>query len=146
LLHVGSIGDCPFPAEDNRFEHVDAVPQWKLRDFYWAADAFVLASRQDGFGMVLSQALATGLPLIGTDRTGAPDLSLTPALAARITVVPHGNPEALAAAIRALRERLNSSEAFPPLADTDREALSWTAYGRRYSAELLRDVALQGAL
>jgi glycosyltransferase involved in cell wall biosynthesis len=146
LLHVGSLGDCPFPAEDNRFEHVDAVPQWKLKDFYWAADAFVLASRQDGFGMVLSQALATGLPLIGTDRTGAPDLSLTSALAGRITVVPHGSPEALGAAITALRDRLNSSEAFPPLAEADREALSWTAYGRRYSAELLRDVALQGAL
>ena len=89
--------------------------------------------------MVLSQALATGLPIIGTDRTGAADLSLTPALTERITVVPHGNARVLASAISALRDQLNAGEAFPPLAESDREALSWTAYGQRYSAELLRD-------
>jgi glycosyltransferase involved in cell wall biosynthesis len=143
LLHVGNIGDCPFPAGEDRFEHVDAVPQWKLKQFYWAADAFVLASREDGFGMVLSQALATGLPIIGTDRTGAPDLGLTPALAARITVVPHGSAEALASAIGALRDRLNSQQPYPPLEASDREALSWAGYGRRYSAELLREAALE---
>ena len=143
LRHVGKIGDCPFPVGDERFEHIDAVPQWKLRDFYWAADAFVLASREEGLSMVLSQALATGLPIIGTDRTGAADLSLTPALAARITVVRHGSAKALASAIAGLRDRLNAGAAFPQLTDADREALSWTAYGRRYSAELLRDTELE---
>jgi glycosyltransferase involved in cell wall biosynthesis len=145
LRHVGNIGDCPFPADDERFEHVDAVPQWKLNDLYWAADAFVLASREDGFGMVLSQALAAGLPVIGTDRTGAPDLALTPALAARISVVPQGSPEALASAIATLRDRLNAREPFPPLTESDRETLSWAAYGRRYAAELLRDAELERA-
>jgi glycosyltransferase involved in cell wall biosynthesis len=143
LVHVGDIGDCPFPAQDKHFEHVDSVPQWKLRDYYWAADAFVLASREDGFGMVLSQALATGLPIIGTDKTGAPDLALTPALAARISVVPQGSAQALASAISALRDRLNAREAFPPLTEADRETLSWTAYGQRYSAELLRDAEIE---
>jgi len=145
LRHVGKIGDCPFPVGDERFEHIDAVPQWKLRDFYQAADAFVLASREEGLSMVLSQALATGLPIIGTDRTGADDLALTPALAARIMVVPHGNAAALASAIAALRDRLNLKQPFPPLQESDREALSWAAYGRRYSAELLRDAALEHA-
>jgi glycosyltransferase involved in cell wall biosynthesis len=145
LMHVGHIGDCPFPRGEDRFVHADAVPQWKLPDLYSTADAFVLASREDGFGMVLSQALATGLPVIGTDRTGAPDLALTPALAARINVVPHGDSEALASAIAALRDRVNSKRPFPPLDDADREALSWTAYGRRYSEELLRDVRLEHA-
>jgi len=143
LVHAGIIGDCPFPADDKRFAHVDSVPQWKLRDFYWAADAFVLASREDGFGMVLSQALATGLPIIGTDQTGAPDLALTPALAARIAVVPQGSAQALASAISTLRDRLNAREAFPPLTEADREALSWAAYGQRYSAELLHEAELE---
>jgi glycosyltransferase involved in cell wall biosynthesis len=139
LVHVGSIGDYSFPQDDGRFSHVDSTPQRKLWKIYSEADGFVLASRQDGFGMVLSQALATGLPVIGTDRTGAADLALTPALSERIVVVPHGNVEALAEAIVALRDRLISGGAFPPLADEDREALSWTAYGRRYGAELLQE-------
>ena len=145
LVHVGNIGDCPFPKNDERFEHVDTVPQWKLCDFYRAADAFVLASREDGFGMVLSQALASGLPIIGTDRTGAPDLAMTPALAARIAVVPQGSAEALASAVAALADRLNSDRPFPPLDQSDREALSWAAYGRRYSGELVRDWELERA-
>src|SRR5205085_22248 len=47
LMHVGHIGDCSFPTDENRFVHVDAVPQWKLPVLYSKADAFVLASRED---------------------------------------------------------------------------------------------------
>jgi glycosyltransferase involved in cell wall biosynthesis len=145
LTHVGSVGDCPLPEDRERFSHIDSVPQWKLRDLYTAADAFVLPSREDGFGMVLSQALATGLPIIGTDRTGAPDLALTPALSERITVVRPGDSEALGAAMASLRDRLNSAGAFSPLSDADRDALSWAAYGRRYNAELLREFGREDA-
>lgn len=139
LTHVGSIGDCPFPLREEQFKHVDPVAQWKLRDFYAQADAFVLASRQDGFGMVLAQALASGLPVIATDHTGAADLALTPALSERIFVVPNGICEPLADAIATLSSRLMSRGPFPPLPDEDREALSWSAYGRRYAAELVND-------
>ena len=99
LVHVGSIGrDLAFPTDDARFVHIDPVPQTELRRFYAEADAFVLASRQDGFGVVLAQALASGLPVICTDRTGGADLAHTPALAQRITVIPHDDLSALAAA------------------------------------------------
>ncbi len=37
-------------------------------------DVFVLNSIQDGFGMVLSQALASGVPVIATNATGALDI------------------------------------------------------------------------
>jgi alpha-maltose-1-phosphate synthase len=141
LVHVGGIGDCEFPYGNGQFLHHDAVAQAELGKFYAEADAFVLASRQDGFGMVLSQALASGLPLIATDRTGAPDLALMPGLAERIFVVPAGDAESLAHAISALAGRLDSAVPFPPLRDEDREQLSWKAYGRRYCAELLRDFA-----
>ena len=74
-----------FPTDDPRFVHIDPVPQTELARFYAEADAFVLASREDGFGVVLAQALASGLPVICTDRTGGADLAHTPALAQRIT-------------------------------------------------------------
>src|SRR5262249_55849989 len=103
--------------------------------------AFILASREDGFGVVLAQALASGLPVICTDRTGGADLAHTPALAKRIKVVPSGDLAALVAAISELRGRL---ECFPPLTDADRDTLSWAAYGRRYAEQIARDFAQAG--
>jgi glycosyltransferase involved in cell wall biosynthesis len=142
LVHVGSIGrDLAFPIDDPRFVHIDSVPQPQLRRFYSEADAFVLPSRQDGFGLVLAQALASGLPVICTDRTGGAELAHTPTLAKRIKVVPSDNLAALIAAISELRDRLEMSDWFPALTDADREALSWAAYGRRYAAQIAADFA-----
>lgn len=141
LTHVGPIGDLEFPAGDDRFSHVDPVPQPKLARFFAASDVFVLASREDGFGVVLSQALASGLPLICTDRTGGPDLAFTPALAARITIVPHDDVDALAGAIASWRDRWRAGQELPPLLEADREKLGWAAYARRYSDELMARVS-----
>ena len=138
LTHVGTIGDLDFPTADNRFVHADQVPQPELARFYAAADVFVLPSREDGFGVVLSQALASGLPLICTDQTGGADLAYTPALAARITLVPHDDVDALACAIARWRDHEHAGEKLPPLSETDREKLGWATYARRYSDELHR--------
>lgn len=140
LTHVGPIGDLNFPVEDERFLHVDPAPQPELARYYAAADVFVLASRQDGFGMVLAQALASGLPLICTDRTGGADLAHTPALATRVTVVPHDQVDALAGAIARCRDRWRNGERLPQLAASDREKLGWAAYAHRYNDELLAGV------
>ena len=140
LVHIGSIGgDLGFPTEDSRFVHIDPVPQTELAGLYADADAFVLASRQDGFGLVLAQALASGLPVICTDRTGGADLAHTPDLAQRITIIPQGDVSALVAAVERLRDRHKASECFPPLVDADRETLSWKAYGRRYAQQIAAD-------
>ena len=45
------------------------VRRWMSR-----SHVFVLPSIEDGFGMVLAEALACGCPVIGTENTGAPDL------------------------------------------------------------------------
>ncbi len=137
LLHVGAVSDAGFPADDKRFVHVDAVSQVELPQFYTRAAALVLPSREDGFGMVMAQALASGLPIICTDRTGGPDLAYTPAFAERITIVPSGDVAALATAIGTLKERLRKDN-LAPLIPSDRELLSWTSYARRYSDELRR--------
>ncbi|MGD9614952.1 MAG: glycosyltransferase family 4 protein [Alphaproteobacteria bacterium] len=140
LTHVGAIGDLRFPKHSGRFAHHDPVAQSELTHFYQAADLFVLASRQDGFGMVLSQALASGLPVVCTDHTGGGDLAGMPGFASCITVVPAGDAGALAEAIRLWRDRLHAGDAPPPLCETERQFLSWAAYARRYNAELLRTV------
>jgi glycosyltransferase-like protein len=43
------------------------VPDAELRRWYWAADTFVFPSVKEGFGLVVLEALAAGLPVIATD-------------------------------------------------------------------------------
>jgi glycosyltransferase involved in cell wall biosynthesis len=144
VLHVGSIGDHPFPEGDGRFRHLDKVDQHALAGVYAQAHAFVLPSRQDGFGMVIPQALASGLPAICSDHTGGPELRYTPALDDRIVVVPTEDVDALAAAMATVRDRLRAGPAFAELTEADRETLTWAAYGRRY-VEVLVDALDDGA-
>jgi len=51
-----------------------SYPQHELRQLYSQASIFVLASVADGFGMVVPQAMACGLPVIVTDHVGAADV------------------------------------------------------------------------
>jgi glycosyltransferase involved in cell wall biosynthesis len=138
LVHFGLLGDCAFPAYERKFVHHQPVPQAELASRYEQADAFVLASRQEGLSMVLVQALASGLPVICTDRTGGEDLAHTPRLRSRITVVPHDDPEALRRAIEALRQLVDEGPELPALNASDLAALSWKAYAKRYEDKLLR--------
>ena len=70
-----------------------------LRDALWAAHAFVLPSHHETFGVVLIEAMATGLPVIAT-RSGGPADIVTPDTG---LLVPSGQTEALASALRRMR-------------------------------------------
>ncbi len=45
-----------------------------LKKLYYQSSVFVLPSVEDGFGMVMGEAMASGLPVICTTNTGAPDV------------------------------------------------------------------------
>jgi glycosyltransferase involved in cell wall biosynthesis len=147
LVHVGALGDAPFPTQPQLFHH-EPVPQWQLRSYYEASHVFVLASREDGFGLVLSQALASGLPVVCTDRTGGPDLAQAPGLAKLIQIVPAGDSNALRCALTdALKDAMGSNQV-TILTDAERENLSWKAYALRdlhFIAETLSSLAARSA-
>lgn len=78
----------------------DAVSDERLATLYAASDLFVLASHYEGFGMAYAEAIAHGLPVIGTTGGAIPDT--VPASAG--VLLPPGDAPALAAALRHLIE------------------------------------------
>jgi len=54
-----------------RVNFIGFQPWEDLPNFYQQADVFCFPSRYDGWGLVVPESLASGLPVIGTDRTGS---------------------------------------------------------------------------
>jgi glycosyltransferase involved in cell wall biosynthesis len=54
----------------NRIVFLDTVSQEKLAELYRACDIFSLPSRNEAFGNVLVEAMASGLPVVATDDRG----------------------------------------------------------------------------
>jgi glycosyltransferase involved in cell wall biosynthesis len=114
-----------------------SLPQEKLADFYAHADVFLLPSLYEGYGMVLGDAMAHGLPIICT--TGGAAAATAPDSAA--IKVPPGEERALTLAIADL---LNSASLRQRLADA-----SWAAgqglprweYTARTIARVLEEIA-----
>lgn len=77
LLLIGPITDeiKPFFKKyEGKFRWLEHLPQEDLYKYYSQGSVFVLNSISDGFGMVILQAMACGLPVICTTNTGGPDI------------------------------------------------------------------------
>jgi starch synthase len=138
LLHVGASGDCKMPEHKN-FMHVDAVPQKDLVNYYARARVFAMPSHEEGLSMVQAQALAAGLPVIGSTRSGSVDLAELLGLGApQIQSVPPGDVDALVAAIKCAMAWQPDAAAAVCFGH-GKARLSWAAYGQRYHEFLLNN-------
>lgn len=63
-----------FKKYEGYYRWIGSVPQSELYKYYSQSSVFVLNSIEDGFGMVIIQAMACGLPVIATQNTGGPDI------------------------------------------------------------------------
>jgi glycosyltransferase involved in cell wall biosynthesis len=104
-----------------------------LGPFYDRADLFVLASYHEGYGMVLAEALARGVPVISTAAGAIPDTVPDDAG----LLVPPGNPQTLAAALRQVMMAPQVRAALIAGAQAARRHLpSWDDATRRFAAAL----------
>lgn len=102
-----------------------------LGPFYGRADLFVLASYHEGYGMVLAEALARGLPLVSTAAGAIPET--VPHGAGLL--VPPGDPQALAAALRKVMTEPHLRTDLMAGAQAARVALpSWDDAARAFAA------------
>jgi glycosyltransferase involved in cell wall biosynthesis len=85
---------------EDRICVLGAVSGERLGELYLDSDLFTLASRYEGYGMVFAEAVAHGLPIVGTD-AGAISDTVPPG--AGLLVSPD-TPDALANALRRVIE------------------------------------------
>src|SRR5690606_30550520 len=87
---------------DGRVTFAGAVSPAELARRYAAADLLVLPSRAEPYGMVVTEALARGVPAVASAVDGVPQaLGTAPDGAVPGRLVPAGDPGALADALRA---------------------------------------------
>lgn len=87
---------------DRRVRFLRAQPQRRLRLFYASADATIIPSYYESFGMVALEAMACGSPVVAS-RVGGLTTTVQDGVTGRL--VPEGDPAALAAAITTLLDR-----------------------------------------
>ena len=86
----------------DRVRFTGALPRDEVAAWYRRADAFVLPSRSEPWGMVLNEAASAGLPLVATEGVGAAHELVEDGVNG--FRVPVGDAQALAAALRRLAD------------------------------------------
>jgi glycosyltransferase involved in cell wall biosynthesis len=119
----------------DRITLLGAVSSEQLASLYEGCDLFALPSRFEGYGMVFAEAIAHGLPVVGTTAGAIPQT--VPAAAG--VLVPPDDVEALAAALRRLIEDPAERERLAAAARAARFP-SWRAQAVAF-ARLLERVA-----
>jgi L-malate glycosyltransferase len=92
-----------------------------------ASDVYVLSSWHEGFGIVLQEAMAAGLPIVSTSHGGQTDVLKA---GVNATFVADNEPETLAGAVRALLQNDTAREA---MAEANRRAVG------RFASEAVAD-------
>ncbi len=104
-----------------------------LNALYQQADLFVLPSYHEGYGMVLDEAIARGLPIVASDAGAIP--STVPAGSGLL--VPPGNADALAEALRQFMQNQLVRQSLQRTAKLARNSLqSWEQSTREFEAAL----------
>ncbi len=121
------VAKCDLP-----LRRLGVLPRAELAEHYSQASVLVLPSIEDGFGLVMAQAMACGVPVIATTNTGAEDLFTD---GAEGFIVPIRDGAAIADKIVFLYEHPEVRDAMGAAAVARVRALGgWNSYGERMAA------------
>ncbi|MFA5075524.1 MAG: glycosyltransferase family 4 protein, partial [Candidatus Babeliales bacterium] len=103
-----------------------STDKYNLKKLYQGSDLFVLPSIEDGFGMVIGEAMACGLPVICSDNTAASDL-----IEDKVHgfIVPAGSADILAEKILYIYQNREHAQFMGQLAKEHVQKFSWDNYG-----------------
>ena len=140
VLHVGAIVDVDFPQSSN-FTHIDSVPETQLPNYYSKAKVFLFPSFEDGFGLVLCQAIACGLPIICSTNTGGPTLKRLLNVNNQILVMQTLTSDSIKEAYFSIQKTIVNDGNVRTYVNAKilHNILSWDNYGKRYN-EFLKNV------
>lgn len=136
FLHVGSIVNLDFPNHLKNMTHIDSVDQKELVKYYSMAKVFVLPSRTEGFGMVLSQAIVCGLPIVCSKNTGGPDLRNMLDDKKWILEMEGFSISELERCLSEALDLAKTQTGLRSYSDKVVDQLTWEAYGKRYNKNL----------
>jgi glycosyltransferase involved in cell wall biosynthesis len=118
-----------------------AITQQDLWREFEEADALIFPTLSDGFGLVVTEALSRGLPVITTDRAGAADL-IRPQ--ENGLIIPAHDAEAIAQAIFWCLDHRAELSAMRAAALESAKARQWPQYRRAFMAALRAGLSARG--
>ena len=135
LLFVGSnlFPDGWLDRYGEQFRHVSSVPHFSLNQYYSSSSVLVFPSLVEGFGLVLTEAMACGIPVITTPNTAGPDI-ITDGVEGFI--IPIRDVEALKEKLEWCYEHPEELAQMGKAARTKAEQLTWDLYRQRLANQV----------
>jgi starch synthase len=137
LTMIGTMpdGDCkPLVEATQIHRHITSLPHDEIMAEMRRHHVLVLPSLFEGFGLVLTEAMANGLPIIATSHTAAPDIIQD---GVEGYVIPIRSADAIEEKLVELREDEKARQAMGAAAILRARQMAWEEY-RRAMGEQLR--------
>lgn len=138
LTLIGTVPDArcdPLTAGLNRHRHISSLPHAGILEEMRQHHVFVFPSLFEGFGLVLPEAMACGLPIIATPHTAAPDLITE---GSEGFVVPIRSADAIAEKLTILAEDEDQRQAMGAAALKRARDITWATYRSDMAIQLRR--------
>jgi starch synthase len=136
LLMAGSMNlDEKYLNSHHGFQYLGALPRIRLLELMRDVDLFVFPSIAEGFGLVIGEAMAAGVPVLTTTNTGGPELITD---GREGWCIPAHDVNSLAERIEWAYQHRDALDEMGKLARRRAEQWTWTDYRKRLTDELAK--------